>query len=259
MLVQTSDPGNIGATARAMKTMGVKDLRLVNPLHFPHPKAVWRSKAARDLVHNARVFTNLPDAIADCQLAVATSARSRALPWPVLSPRQLAAQVLALQQRGQDAGRAPVALIFGREKTGLSNQELQLCQWHCVIPTNPDYSVLNLSHAVQLICYELFSARQPELQQLDYQSDQPLATQHAVEHMFTEFCTMLDVSAFSHKGDVGKLIPRLRRFFARAQLDQMEVNIWHGIAAKVVRELRERDTKQQKKPEDADLQSLDAP
>ena len=239
MLVETSDPGNIGAAARAMKTMGLCDLRLVNPAHFPHPKAVWRAKAAKDLVDNARVYPCLAAAVAECQLAVASSARMRTLPWPTLTPRGLAAQVGALSPAG-----GPVALVFGREKTGLKNEELQLCQWHCVIPANPEYPVLNLSHAVQLLCYELNNVRHPDKLEPGYESDQPPATQEAIEHMFAELCAMLDASGFSRKDDSQKLIPRLRRFFARAQLDRMEANIWHGIAARVIRELGARDEPQ---------------
>ena len=216
-----------------MKTMGVSDLRLVKPVHFPHPKAIWRATAANDIVRQARVYSSLPEAVADCQLVVATSARMRSLTWPSLSPRQLVGK---LADCAPQAGA--VALVFGREKSGLTNDELQLCQWHCVIPGNPDYSVLNLSHAVQVLCYELYTATCNQEQQPVYESDQPLATQQSIESMFDALRTMLDVSGFSHKDDSQKLMPRLRRFFARTQLDAMEANIWHGIFSKVVQQLQ---------------------
>ena len=149
VLVGTTHPGNIGACARAMKNMGITDLVLVNPRHFPHDEATARASGADDVLDNARVMATLGEAIADCVYTAGASARSRAIDWPMLEPRECAARLL------EEAARGPVAVVFGPEKSGLSNTDLDLCDVLLTIPTNPDFSSLNLAMAVQVITYEL--------------------------------------------------------------------------------------------------------
>ena len=151
VLVRTSHPGNIGASARAMKNMGFGNLSLVNPKDFPSETAYFRAKAAKDVLESATLYPNLYDAIRDCDLVIGTSARNRKIPWPLFSPRDMAKEITNLTSKATKK----VALIFGREDRGLTNEELGLCNMHVHIPTHPEYTSLNLSQAVQLIAYEI--------------------------------------------------------------------------------------------------------
>ena len=153
VLIQTFHPGNIGATARAMKNMGLKQLCLVQPKAFPHERAGWRAASAGDLLDNAVVTETLEEAIADCGLVVGTSARGRRIPWPLVNPRVCAERVYP------ELAEHPVALVFGREDRGLTNDELQMCNLHVNIPASEDYTSLNLGMAVQVITYELRMAQ----------------------------------------------------------------------------------------------------
>ena len=152
VLVHTSHSGNIGGAARAMKNMGLTRLTLVAPLEYPAPEATWRAASAVDVMENARVVETLEEAIADCQFVVGTSARERRIPWPVLDPRESADKVLDQLEQVADA---QIALVFGREDSGLTTDELQRCQYHVHIPSMPDFSSLNLAAAVQVLAYEL--------------------------------------------------------------------------------------------------------
>ncbi|MFO8142096.1 MAG: TrmJ/YjtD family RNA methyltransferase, partial [Marinobacter sp.] len=149
VLVETSHSGNIGAVARAMKNMGLGNLWLVNPASFPDETSYARAAGASDVLDRAQVVNSLDEALADCILVMGTSARGRKVPWPVVAPPQAAVTASEASQQG------PVAMVFGRENHGLSNEELQRCHYHIHIPSNPDYSSLNLSMAVQVISYEL--------------------------------------------------------------------------------------------------------
>ncbi len=152
VLVETSHPGNIGGAARAMKTMGLSQLWLVRPARFPDPQAEWRAAGALDVLDRAIVVDSLDQAIGDCSLVVGTSTRSRRIPWPIATANTFA------QQFASEPARA-VALLFGRETSGLTNDELQRCHLHLQIPANPAYSSLNVAMAVQVVCYELFQAQ----------------------------------------------------------------------------------------------------
>ena len=149
VLVNTTHPGNIGGVARAMKNMGLQHLCLVAPRVFPDERATWRAASATDILDNAVVVPTLAEAIGDCQFIVGTSARSRRIPWPLLDARQCAPRMADASQQGQ------VAVLFGRESRGLTNDELQLCNLHLTIPTAEAYSSLNLAMAVQIVAYEL--------------------------------------------------------------------------------------------------------
>lgn len=149
VLVNTSHPGNIGATARAMKNMGLEHLVLVSPKEFPHAEATVRASGADDLLARAKLVNNLQEAIADVHFVVGTSARTRTIPWPLANPRQCVQKIAPILEASQR-----VAFVFGNEQSGLSNEELALCHYHLQIPTSQDFSSLNVAAAVQIVCYE---------------------------------------------------------------------------------------------------------
>ncbi|HEB66637.1 MAG TPA: RNA methyltransferase [Gammaproteobacteria bacterium] len=228
VLVQTSHPGNIGATARAMKNMGLDRLVLVQPKSFPHAEATARASGADDLLARAQVVDSLAAAVADCQLVVGASARSRTIPWPVMEPRVCAARMLAEAGQG-----AEVALVMGRENSGLSNEELERCHVHVHIPANPEYASLNLAAAVQVLTYELRMSALTAAGQLPegeiLERDQPLATSAELEGLYDHFGRALATLDFYDPDNPRQLMRRLRRLFNRARLDRMEVNILRGI------------------------------
>jgi tRNA (cytidine32/uridine32-2'-O)-methyltransferase len=225
VLVNTTHPGNIGACARAMKTMGITDLVLVNPLHFPHEEAVALAAGAADLLETARIVPTLEDAIADCGLILGTSAQSRHLPWPMLSPREMGAAVHEARVT------QPVALVFGRERDGLSNEELQLCHYHVQIPTHPSCRCLNVSQAVQVLCYEVMMSAQTKI--VFATDDTPLATGEQMDRLFEHLEETLEQTGFLDPRSPKMLIPRLRRLFMKAHLDQNEMNILRGVLSSV--------------------------
>ena len=221
VLVQTSHPGNIGATARAMKNMCLSELVLVQPSVHPSEEATARASGADDVLASARVVDSLADALADCRLVIGASARLRSVPWPILVPRE-AAQLAAVE-----APRSPVAMVFGRESSGLSNQELDLCSHLVNIPTNPAYSSLNVAMAVQVISYELMLA----VNGADVQAvNTPDCANNAeMEGFFGHLEQALDDIGFTDDRRSDKLMRRLRRLFHRALPDSEEVNILRGI------------------------------
>ena len=222
VLVNTSHPGNIGAVARAMKNMGLTSLWLVQPAAFPHAEATARASGADDLLAQARVCASLEEAIADCALVVGASARRRSIPWPELDPRVCAEHML------REVAAAPVALVFGREQTGLSNEELDRCQYLVHIPSNPEYPSLNLAAAVQVLAYEL-----------RYASDVPPSGEHWREHppvsaaemeqFYAHLERVLVALEFLDPDNPRHLMRRLRRLYHRARPDQNEINILRGI------------------------------
>lgn len=233
VLIQTSHPGNIGSAARAMKTMGLNSLYLVAPKLFPHDKATEMASSADDVLTQAIVVSTLEEAIADCGLIIGTSARSRAIPWPLLTPREGAARATT------ESAMHPVAILFGREQTGLTNDELQRCHFHVHIPSNPEYSSLNIAAAVQLISYELRVAHldhaiPPTLasENADFW-DYRLATSAEMEGFYHHLEEMLVSIDFLNREAPRKLIPRLRRLFNRARPDIMEINMLRGIFSAV--------------------------
>ena len=225
VLVETSHPGNIGAVARAMKTMGLTRLTLVSPHRFPDPEATWRSVAAADVLERARVVDCVDAAIADAAFVVGASARERRIPWPVLDARQAASRVAV------EAGRGEVAILFGREDNGLSNEELMRCNLHLAIPTGSGYSSLNLAMAVQIVCYELhMSSVAGDLPTApDAVWDAPPATQENMERFYVHLEDTLTEIGFLNPAAPRQLMTRLRRLYSRLQLDAMELNILRGI------------------------------
>lgn len=226
VLVDTSHPGNIGATARAMKNMGLTELHLVRPEQFPHAEATARAAGADDVLSNARVHQRFEDAIAECGLVVGTSARSRHLPWDLVEPRECATRLV-------EAGKsAPVALVFGAERMGLTNTELQLCNLMVTIPTHPDYSSLNVAMAVQLISYEIWLQLRPCAPK-GPEREIRLATSEEMARFYAHLEQVLNEIEFHDRTGTGQLMTRIRRLFNRAQVDQNEMNILRGILTSV--------------------------
>lgn len=228
VLVGTTHPGNIGAVARAIKNMGLSELALVRPRYFPHDEATARASGADDVLAAARVFESLADAIADCVYTIGASARTRAIGWPTLDARDAAARVNA------ESGNGNVAVVFGPEKTGLENSDLDLCDALLSIPANPDFSSLNLAMAVQVVTYEIRAAsadRQPE-----YVADAPLATSAELEHFYAHLERVLTDIGFLDPDNPRHLMRRLRRLFIRARPDQNEVNILRGFLSAIDRD-----------------------
>lgn len=225
VLVHTTHPGNIGAVARAMKNMGLKQLYLVKPKKFPHERAIWRSASAVDLLDNAVVVETLEEAVADCGLVVGTSARGRRIPWPLVNPRACAERVYP------ELAQHPVALVFGREDRGLTNEELQTCHLHVNIPASEDYTSLNLAMAVQVVCYELRMAQLAgELSSDDMQEwDTGFAKAADIERMFEHLeATLVDLE-FLNPAAPKQLMTRLRRLYNRTRMDDLEVQMMRGI------------------------------
>tara|TARA_R110002167_G_scaffold22064_2_gene79305 strand:- start:19000 stop:19746 length:747 start_codon:yes stop_codon:yes gene_type:complete len=230
VLINTFHPGNIGAAARAMKNMGLSQLYLVDPRSYPDPEAESRASGATDLLDKATVVTTLEQAIADCPLVIGASARSRSFPWPMLDAEQCAEKSL------KGANNAPVAIVFGRERMGLTNDELMQCHFHVAIPSNPEHPVLNVSAAIQVICYEIWKAY------LTAQSEtHPISATRSIEteseypsHQEMNFFyqhleqTLRDIG-FMVTNHEGRSLTKLRRFFNRARPETVELNMLRGI------------------------------
>lgn len=227
VLKGTTHPGNIGAVARAMKNMDLHDLVLVGPRYFPHDEATARASGAEDLLEGARVVDTLAAAIADCVYVAGASARSRAIAWPCLDARDAARRLV------DESAAGPVAAVFGPEKSGLSNADLDLCDTLLNIPTNPEFSSLNLAMAVQVVSYEVFACnaeKRPE-----YEPDALPATSAELEHFYAHLERVLRDVRFLDPDNPRHLMRRLRRFFVRANPDQNELNIWRGILSAIDR------------------------
>ncbi len=225
VLVETTHPGNIGGAARAMKNMGLLNLFLVNPKSHPDPKSTWRAASASDVLDRATVVDCLEDAIADCHFVVGTSARQRRIPWPSLDARSCALEISRLKENEQ------VAILFGREDRGLTNEQLVLCNLHLQIPTSEDYSSLNVAMAVQIICYDLFiqSKYSGEFEHIESNWDSPFSTNQDMQRFYLHLEETLAEIGFLEPTAPRQLMPRLKRLFNRVRLDEMELNILRGI------------------------------
>jgi len=233
VLVATSHPGNIGAAARAMKTMGQERLVLVTPKIFPSAECTARATGADDILHRAEVHDSLTPAISDCNMVYATTARERSIEWPVLSPAEAAREMINASKDSH------IAILFGRENSGLSNEELDLCHRAIRIPTNPDYSSLNIAAAVQIIAYELLvqsvSTPAPDG---GFDTKTPPATQEAMEMFYDHLRqTMTDVGFYDPEKP-RRLMRRLKRLFNRTRMDVNELNILRGFLAAIQDKLR---------------------
>lgn len=224
VLVETSHPGNIGAVARAMKNMGMTELRLVNPKLFPHADATARASGADDLLRSATVYASLPEAIADCQLVAGASARDRTISWPAFTARECAEKWVHAEITQN------IALVFGRENSGLTNHELDLCHYLLRIPCNPGYSSLNLAAAVQVVSYELFVASgQQQISSIGDHGEAPLATAEQMEGFYLHLQQTIADIGFLQPERSKSIMRRLRRIFNRIQLDTKELDILRGI------------------------------
>lgn len=224
VLVETTHPGNIGGVARAMKNMMLNQLYLVSPKVFPSADATARASGADEILASAVVCDHLHEAIADCTLVFGASARDRTLSWPEISVRDCAEKLAA------NTAEKSVAIVFGRENSGLTNQELDLCHYLLRIPCNPDFSSLNLAAAVQVVGYELFVAfsQKQVINRVD--SDQePLATSEQLALFYQHLHQALIDVGFMHPDKSKSIMRRLRRIYNRAQLDSNEVDILRGI------------------------------
>ena len=259
VMVNTTLPANIGSALRAMKTMGLSELVLVAPKTYPHPDIDALAAGATDLIEKIKIVESLEEAIADCHLVFGTSARSRTIPWPLLDVRPAAEKsvhaVIEKQQR--------VAIIFGREDRGLTNEELALANYHVTIPVNPDYGVLNVAQAIQIVCYEMRMAvlaqqpvaalpnqstdqsqdalehqpaqieRMPVTDQQSMQWDEPLVNQAQMQQFYPHLEKMLAEIEFMDPENPRLLPLRLRRLFGRIQLDRMKYHLLRGIFSRV--------------------------
>lgn len=225
VLSHTSHPGNIGAAARACKTMGLSQLWLVAPQRFPDPEAEARASGAGDLLTSARVVGTLAEALTGTLGAVALTARPREIAAPQVAPREAATRLLTLLPRGE------VALVFGNEQAGLSGDEVGLCSLLCQIPTNPAYSSLNLGAAVQILAYEMRLAAAGGKDLRTAGLDSPTADFDEIEGLHAHLLQVMQALEFYDSGNPRRLEPKLRRLIARAQPLREEVNILRGLLA----------------------------
>ena len=231
VLVETSHPGNIGATARAMKNMCLEQLILVSPEHYPDERAFARAAGAISVLENIKVVHSLEKALEGTCLAVGASARPRSLKWPQYTSREVAPELL------REAKQAPVAVVFGRERTGLTNQELQLCHSRVHIPCNESYSSLNIAAAVQVIAYELYQAAN-QLTEVQPEVQPEFAPHDEMERFYKHLEAVMIRADFLNPDKPKKLMLRLRRLFNRARPDQQELNILRGILTAVEQKKR---------------------
>ena len=224
ILVETSHPGNIGAVARAMKNMNISNLWLVSPKIFPSAEATSRASGADDILARATVCSSLQEAIADCNMVIGASARCRTISWPEITPRECAEKI-AITEPGNK-----VAIIFGRENSGLKNNELDLCHFLLRIPCNSEYSSLNIAAAVQVVCYELFiAAGKQEAIVIGDRGKTPKATATQMESFYTHLYQALTDIGFMHPDKSKSIMRRLRRIYNRIELDIKELDILRGI------------------------------
>ena len=244
VMVNTTHPGNIGAAARAMKNMGLSRLYLVDPIAKIDDEAMQRSSRAEDILNNVVICDTLEEALADCGLVVGTSARSRTIPWPLMNPRQCGDRVAQAVSADNE-----VAIVFGRESRGLTNEELHLCHAHVHIPTEESFSSLNVAQAIQVMAYEMRLAVHENVGQEDQESqerwgvdwDYPLATHEQLNGMLQHMeQTMVEIG-FLNPDTPKQLMSRLRRLYQRAAPDQVEINIMRGMMTAMQSQIRSAD------------------
>ena len=242
VMVNTTLPANIGSALRAMKTMGLSKLVLVAPKTYPHPDIDALAAGATDLIEQIEIVETLADAIKDCHLVFGTSARSRTIPWSLLDARPAAEKSISAVVNDQQ----DVAVVFGREDRGLTNEELAMANYHVTIPVNTDYGVLNVAQAIQVICYEMRmatlaavesgedeAATMPVTDTKSMQWDEPLVTHEQMEQFYPHIEKMLAEIEFLDPKNPRLLPLRLRRLFGRIQLDRMEYHLLRGIFSRV--------------------------
>lgn len=233
VMVNTFHPGNIGAVARAMKTMGLSDLVLVDPLKFPHEEATSRAVGAADLLENARVVATVAEALEGCQLVAATSARKRGFDWPMKSARD------GMEQAYQEAAAGTkVAILFGPERSGLTSEDLRMANMHVYIPANPEFGVLNVASAAQLLCYELWvyhsEGAMPEVKDVaEYPSHEDL------QHFYQHLEETLEDTGFITEKRRGDTMIKLHRLFNRARPELLELKMLRGVLSSVQKRIKD--------------------
>jgi len=247
VMINTTHPGNIGAAARALKNMGLSRITLVDPKEYPTAKATWRAAGATDVLDLVEVVPTLDEAIKDCGLVIGTSARDRRIPWPLLTPRECGDRVCA------ETDKHEVAILFGREDRGLTNEELHKCHYHVHIPSNPEYSSLNIAAAIQVIVYEI---RMTALaiangQPITFDDwDAPRAKHEAIEHYFNHLEETLTKLNFLDPDNPRQTVTRLRRLFNRIRMDDMELSILRGMLTSIQNGLYHHEQEVQQLKED---------
>ncbi|KDE39389.1 tRNA:Cm32/Um32 methyltransferase [Nitrincola lacisaponensis] len=235
VLVETFHPGNIGAVARAMKNMGLSQLTLVNPRVFPDPEATSRAAGAKDLLEQVRVVSSLEEAIHDCQLVIGTSARERTFDLPLMDLESAAELML------DEAPGGTLAVLFGRETMGLNNAEMLACNRHLYIEANPEYPVLNIAQAVQLVCYELWRTHRKR-DGATPPAIAPYARQDEMQLFYAHLERVLRQTHFIIPQHEGRVLDKLQRFFNRARPEKSELGILRGILASVEESLHTEST-----------------
>jgi tRNA (cytidine32/uridine32-2'-O)-methyltransferase len=231
VLVNTFHPGNIGAAARALKNMGLSQLFLVNPVDFPHEEATSRAAGAQDVLTNTVIVNTLQEAIDDCQLVIGASARNRTFDLPLLNVKESAEKISAETEYGK------IAILFGRESKGLLNEELSLCNFHLFIPTNPAYPVLNISQAIQLVCYEIWLAsEQPTSPQDSY-----YPVQKEMLNFYQHLEQVLRKAHFLIPQHEGRAMQKLQRLFNRARPEKDELGMLRGVLASIEKRIDNLD------------------
>ncbi|MCO6524208.1 MAG: tRNA (cytosine(32)/uridine(32)-2'-O)-methyltransferase TrmJ [Candidatus Schmidhempelia sp.] len=241
VLVETSHTGNMGSAARAMKTMGMSHLYLVNPIVKPDSQAISLAAGASDIIKNATITTSLEEAVADCRLIIGASARSRSLQWPILESRACGEKII------DEAYEGHVALVFGRERVGLTNEELQKCHYHVAISANPEYSSLNLAMSVQVLTYEIRMAMLARSSQSEHIIPQEKMIEYPsakdLERFYQHLEKTLIDTQFIKANHPGQVINRLRRLYTRARPEVQELNILRGILSSIDRQLADKSPK----------------
>jgi len=223
VLVEPQNPGNIGMVCRAMKNMGLNELRLVNPCQVDHPEAHKFAVSARDVLDSAKIFPTLTEALADTELSVATTRRHGKYRQEIYTPGEIVGRITSY------LGSNRAALVFGREDSGLTTDEVAMCRWHATIPTSDDYGSLNLSQAVLIFCYEFFKA-EGEAVEVDARE---LAGTGQLEELYTHMEKTLLRIGFLNPENPAHLMRSLRRIFARSELDEREVSILRGMMSQI--------------------------
>ena len=236
ILIETSNSGNIGSTLRAMKTMGFGNLCLVNPKKFPSEEVTALAANASDLIDTVQVVNSLEEALVGCNLVIGTSSRDRKVPWPNESIISASPKIIAEADKDNT-----VAILFGREDRGLTNEELQRCNLHVHIPANEDYPVLNVAMSVQVICYQLLINRTIDSEITNNQHwDVPLAEANHINRLIEHFTDVAEKLEVFNKGNPRQIGARIKRLFTRVGLDEMEVNFMRGFLAAVEKKLEDK-------------------
>ena len=236
ILIETSNSGNIGSTLRAMKTMGFGSLCLVNPKEFPSKEVTALAANASDLIDSVQVVNCIEEALDGCNLVIGTSSRDRKVPWPNESIASAAPKIIAEADKNNT-----VAILFGREDRGLTNDELQRCNLHVHIPANEDYPVLNVAMSVQVVCYQLLISRAIDSEMKNNQHwDVPLAEANHVNRLVEHFTDVAEKLEVFNKGNPRQIGARIKRLFTRIGLDEMEVNFMRGFLAAVEKKLKDK-------------------